>query len=166
MKRMIWVNGTMGVGKSTVCRFLYRRLPGCVYLDGDWCWMMDPFTVTEETKEMVLDNISHLLGNFLACSAYENILFCWVMDRQEILDDLLARLPSSGYDLRIFTLTADAEALTARVEADIMAGLRAPGDAARSLARGPLYDSLAAEKIDTTCLTPEETAEAILQKLS
>ena len=166
MKRMIWINGAMGVGKSTVCRHLYRRLPGCVYLDGDWCWMMDPFTVTEETKEMVLDNISHLLGNFLACSAYENILFCWVMDRQEILDDLLARLPSSGYDLRIFTLTAGPEALTARVESDVAAGLRAPGDVERSLARCPLYNTLTTEKIDTTFLTPEEAAEAILQKLS
>ena len=38
---------------------------------------------------MVMDNITHLLNNFLHCSAYENVIFCWVMDRQAILDDLL-----------------------------------------------------------------------------
>jgi hypothetical protein len=165
MKQMIFVNGTMGVGKSTVCSILYRQLPRCAFLDGDWCWMMHPFTVTEETKEMVLDNISHLLGNFLRCSAYETILFCWVMDRQEILDALLSRLHLEHCDLRIFTLTAQPDALAARVESDIAAGIRAAGDTARSLERCPLYDNLATEKIDTTHLTPEETAREIIRKL-
>ncbi len=36
---------------------------------------------------MVMDNICHLLNNFLHCSANENIVFCRVIDRS------LARLP-------------------------------------------------------------------------
>ena len=87
------------------------------------------------------------------------------MDRQEILDTLLSRLHLEHCDLRIFTLTAQPDALTARVEPDIAAGRRATGDAARSLERCPLYDNLSTEKIDTTYLTPEEAAQRIMQKL-
>ena len=85
MKRLIFINGTMGAGKTTVCQELKKLLPPCAFLDGDWCWDMEPFLVTEETKAMVQENIVFLLRRFLACSAYENVIFCWVMHRQEIL---------------------------------------------------------------------------------
>lgn len=64
VKRLIIINGTMGVGKTTVCRELLKALPQCAFLDGDWCWMMDPFIVNEETKKMVQDNIIHLLRSY------------------------------------------------------------------------------------------------------
>lgn len=76
MKNLIFVNGTMGVGKTTVCRALNRLLPNSVLLDGDWCWYMDPFVVTEETKTLVMDNICHLLHGFLDCTVFENVIFC------------------------------------------------------------------------------------------
>ena len=75
MKRLILIGGAMGVGKSTTSAALLHLLPEAVFLDGDWCWQMDPFRVTEPRKEMVLDNISHLLNNFLRDDGYENILF-------------------------------------------------------------------------------------------
>ena len=82
----------MGVGKTSVCRQLNRDLENSVFLDGDWCWNATPFVVTDETKEMVMDNICHLLNNFLRCTAYQNVVFCWVMHEQSILDELLSRL--------------------------------------------------------------------------
>ena len=66
MKNLIFVNGTMGAGKTAVCRALQSRLEPCVLLDGDWCWDMRPFTVTDETKAVVVDNICAMLGNFPA----------------------------------------------------------------------------------------------------
>ncbi|MEN6413352.1 MAG: AAA family ATPase [Veillonellales bacterium] len=71
MKKLIIVNGTMGVGKSTVCQLLLDKLKPGVYLDGDWCWNMNPFIVSDENKAMVLDNIVHLLKNYLSNSGYE-----------------------------------------------------------------------------------------------
>ena len=90
MKRLIFVNGPMGVGKSTVCRELQKLLAPCAYLDGDWCWDLVPFTVTEETKELVLGNAAHLLRSFLNCSAVETVLFAWVLPKREIIDELLS----------------------------------------------------------------------------
>jgi len=42
-RHLIVVNGPPGVGKSTVCNIVRRRLAPSVWLDGDWCWMMSPF---------------------------------------------------------------------------------------------------------------------------
>ena len=36
--------------------------------------------------------IAFLLGQFLRCSAYETVIFCWVLHQQEIVDSLLRRL--------------------------------------------------------------------------
>lgn len=69
MKTLYLIGGTMGVGKTTVCRALKDRLENSVFLDGDWCWDAHPFQVTEETKRMVMDNICFLLNQFLRCSA-------------------------------------------------------------------------------------------------
>ena len=52
-KHCILINGTMGVGKTTVCKELMQLLPASVFLDGDWCWYSHPFTVTEQTKQVV-----------------------------------------------------------------------------------------------------------------
>src|ERR1700759_108510 len=92
MKNLIIVGGTMGVGKTATCRELQKILPRNVFLDGDWCWDMQPFAVTAETIAMVNGNIAHLLNSFLACSEFENVIFCWVLHEQRILDDLLAAL--------------------------------------------------------------------------
>ena len=50
MKNLILMGGPMGVDKTAACQLLKRRLGRCVFLDGDWCWDMHPFQVTEETK--------------------------------------------------------------------------------------------------------------------
>lgn len=46
----------MGVGKTTVSQNLKIKLRNSVLLDGDWCWDMHPFQVTEETKNMVINS--------------------------------------------------------------------------------------------------------------
>ena len=88
MKRLYIIGGTMGVGKTTVGQQLKKDLPNSVFLDGDWCWDADPFQVTEETKTLVQDNICHMLNNFLQCSVYETVIFCWVMHEQEIINSI------------------------------------------------------------------------------
>ena len=161
MKTLYMIGGTMGVGKTTVCQVLKKELDNAVFLDGDWCWDADPFCVTEETKQMVVRNISFLLNSFIHCSAYTNIIFCWVMHQQEILDDLLSRLDLSGCSVKAFSLVSSPEALRARLEKDIRSGIRQPDVLDRSLDRLPLYSRLNTHQIDTTGLTPEETAGRI-----
>ncbi len=72
MKTLLFVNGPMGVGKTAVCKALLERLTPGVYLDGDWCWNMNPFHVT---KAMALDNITAMLSRYLACPELDYVIF-------------------------------------------------------------------------------------------
>ena len=164
MKHCYLIGGTMGVGKTTVCQLLKKRLPNAVFLDGDWCWDADPFQVTEETKMMVVDNICHLLNNFLSCSVYDNIIFCWVMHQQEIIDDICSRLNLSEAKLHCISLICDEDSLCQRLKKDVADGIRQEDVIARSVQRLPLYEKLRSEKVDTTAKSPEEIAAFIAEK--
>ena len=160
MKRLFLIGGTMGVGKTTTSRILRDSLPNCAFLDGDWCWDMHPFKVTEETKRMVTDNICHVLNNFLACTEFENVVFCWVMHEQGIIDGLVSRLKGE-FELHVVSLVCSEEKLRERIEKDVAAGIRLPDVADRSAARIPLYGKLNTVKIDVSEITPEEAAAHI-----
>lgn len=163
MKTLYLIGGTMGVGKTTVCQHLKKILPNCVFLDGDWCWDADPFQVTPETKTMVLDNITYLLNNFLYSSAYENILFCWVMHEQDIIDTIKIRLDTRDARVKIISLMADEDTVRRRLTADIERGIRTPDVIERSIDRLPLYEGLKTRKINTAEKTVEEIAQEIIK---
>ena len=150
----------MGIGKTTVCQYLKKELFNSVFLDGDWCWDASPFQVTDETKSVVLDNITHVLNNFIRCSAYENIIFCWVMHEQSIIDTILKKLDLSDCRVRSISLIAGEKVVRERIASDIAKGIRTPDAMERSLARLPLYQKLNTIKIDTTGKSvPEISAE-------
>ena len=158
MKTLYLVGGPMGVGKTSVCQLLKRRLDRCAFLDGDWCWDMDPFVVNDETKEMVLDNICFVLDRFLHCTEFENVVLCWGLHQQGIWDAILSRLDTRGWRVVRAVLVASPEALVRRLQGDIDAGRRQPDVIPRSLARLPLYEKLDVLQIDTSERSAEETA--------
>ena len=75
MKRLIVVRGPMGAGKTTLCQVLLPYLQPAFWLDGDWCWKMEPFVADEAMREMVMENIAFLLGQFLQAEGKDNVLF-------------------------------------------------------------------------------------------
>ncbi len=161
MKTLYLIGGTMGVGKSAVGQALKKKLPGSVFLDGDWCWDADPFVVTEETMAMVRQNICFLLNQFLRCSAYENVIFCWVMHQQDIIDSLLSELDTDGCAVRAVSLLCTEETLRQRLGKDVAAGLRQADVIARSVPRLPLYASLRTVHISTDGKSVEEVAAEV-----
>lgn len=163
MKHLYVIGGTMGVGKTTACRILKEKLERSVFLDGDWCWDMHPFQVTEETKQMVQENIAFVLNNFLSCTAYDHVIFCWVLHQQQIIDELLARLRIQDCQVHRISLVCDPEELERRIRGDVEAGIRGKDVAERSRSRLALYDQLDSRRLDVTALTPEETAGEILR---
>ena len=62
MKKVIFISGTMGSGKSTVSRLCSEQLTRSVWLDGDWCWMMHPFQAVSYT------HLCYQLFNIHRCS--------------------------------------------------------------------------------------------------
>ena len=161
MKNLYIIGGTMGVGKTAVSQQLKLALPNSVFLDGDWCWDASPFQVTDETKAMVTDNICYLLNNFLHCSAYENVIFCWVMHQQSIVDSIMEKLDTQNCAVKCISLIADATNLRKRLTEDVERGLRSEDVIERSIARIPLYQTLSTIKIDTN----EKTVAMIAKEI-
>lgn len=153
----------MGVGKTMVCQQLKRDLQNSVFLDGDWCWDASPFQVTDETKAMVIDNICYLLNNFLKCSAYENIIFCWVMHEQNIINSIIDKLDTKKCAVNCISLVADEKSLRDRLSKDVEKGVRTADILERSIARIPLYQILNTIKIDTNKKTVDRIVHEIKQ---
>ncbi|TEB05596.1 hypothetical protein Psch_02637 [Pelotomaculum schinkii] len=163
MKRLIFINGTMGVGKTSTCKELLGLLQPSVFLDGDWCWCMNPFRVTDETKQMVENNICFLLNSFLSCTEYENVIFCWVMHQESIINNLLEKLNFTNIEVYKFTLSVSKEALTQRLKRAIENGERTSDVLQRSLDRLPLYQEMNTTHIDVSNISPVQAAKKIVE---
>lgn len=149
MKTIYLIGGTMGVGKTTICQELKKTLTNSVFLDGDWCWDAHPFQVTDETKNMVQENICFLLNQFIHCSVYENIIFGWVMHEQNIIDSIMERLDKTDCEVKLISLVCSPSTLRERLEKDIRDGIRTSDIVERSMIRIPLYDKLDTIKVNT-----------------
>ena len=147
----------MGIGKSTICNQLNQDLDHSVFLDGDWCWNMDPFIVNQDTKNMVLDNITHCLNNFIHTPGIENIIFCWVMHKQDIIDQIIQKLDTEGVDIHLISLICEKEELIKRMLID----RRDNQTIRKSLQYLELYKDLDTEKIDVTTLDVQKTIDKI-----
>ena len=113
----------MGVGKTTISKLLLNELKNSVLLEGDWCWNLNPFIVNEENKKMVIENICFLLNSFIKNTTIENIIFCWVMHKQEIIDEIKIKL-TGKYDFFHFTLLTEPNLLEKHLKNDVKKGVR------------------------------------------
>lgn len=157
MKHVYLIGGPMGIGKSTICNQLNQDLDHSVFLDGDWCWNMDPFIVNQDTKNMVLDNITHCLNNFIHTPGIENIIFCWVMHKQDIIDKIIQKLDTEGVDIHLISLICEKEELIKRM----LINRRDNQTIRKSLQYLELYKDLDTQKIDVTTLDVQKTIDKI-----
>jgi len=160
-KKLIIIHGTMGVGKTTVCEKLQTRLLNSFWLDGDWCWMMNPWNFTDENKKMVIKNITYILKNFLKNSSTHYVILSWVLHEKSIFEDLFKRLKNLDFDIVIITLCCSAEELRKRLTKD----KRDKDAIEKSIKRMPLYLKINSEKIDTTSLSVKQTVDKIFNIL-
>lgn len=162
MKKLIMIGGTMGVGKTTISQLLKKELNYSVMLDGDWCWDMHPFIVNDETKKMVMDNIVYQLQSFIHCSVIENIIFCWVLHDQSIIDEICQRLDTSDCQVYPISLLCHESVLRQHLQKDIDLKIRDESVIERSIERMNHYHTLLTYKIDISSLSQKEILQSIL----
>ncbi len=166
-KQLIIINGTMGAGKTTICSHLNKELNNSVWLDGDWCWSINPFVVNEENKAMVEDNIRYLLGNFMRNNSIKYIIFSWVLHTEELMDKVLSWVKSFETDIYRITLVCSEEELRERIfdrySTDKKISLQQKEELVNaSIFKQSLYDSMSTTKIDNSQNTIEETLNKVL----
>ena len=161
MKQLILISGPMGVGKTTAAHELLNNIPRSVWLDGDWCWEQgNHWDFSAENKKMVMDNITYLLGNFLANPNFETVIFSWVMHLPEIHEELLARLEDYDFDVFDISLVCSEDTLRGRIDG------RGSDEVERAMSYLSLYDKLDNIKLDTTDRSPTRVVDDILRVIN
>ena len=116
--KVIVLNGPMGVGKTTVGKYIADRNPGTAFIDGDWCMDLHPFVGNPETRAMAADNILHMIGNYLKCSACSMVVLVWLMDDPCVIRTIMEGLSALQADVISVTLVCGRETLLERWQND------------------------------------------------
>ena len=94
MKKLILLSGSPCVGKTTVGKYLFEHYDNSAYLDGDWCWCVNPFSVKDKRLRNGDKSMSFVLSNYLT-SGFDYVFFASVVltdkeIRENILKDITA----------------------------------------------------------------------------
>ena len=161
--KVILINGPMGVGKTTVGKYIADRFPGTAFIDGDWCLDLHPFVGNRETKAMAVDNILHMIGNYMKCSVCKMIVLVWLMDDPWVLQAITDGLSALQAEVKSVTLVCDRENLIRRWENDHNCEWRTEEWLKVSLSSLPAFAAME-KTLDTAGLSPERIADLILER--
>jgi Cdc6-like AAA superfamily ATPase len=109
MKNLMFICGSNGIGKTTICKTLLKRLSKSAYVDSDPCRMMNPFVLNDETIPTISKNLSDMIKNYFDCPAVETVIFSYGFHgrRKEVFDSLVYSLSKYEYNFIPFLLICD-----------------------------------------------------------
>ena len=160
--KVIILNGPMGVGKTTVGKYIADHHPGTAFIDGDWCLDIHPFVGNQETKAMAVDNILHMIGNYQKCSVCNMVVLVWLMDEPWVIQKITQGLSAMKAEVNNVTLVCSRENLIRRWKDDHNCEWRTDEWLSVSLKSLPGFASME-NIIDTSDLSVEQVAELVMQ---
>ena len=113
-KKLILISGSPCVGKTAVGDRLFESYDNSAYLDGDWCWCVHPFSVTDRRLRNGDKSMSFILSNYLD-SDFEYVFFTSVVLTDPVIRrGILNGITAGDYQVIGFTLTCSEETLKER----------------------------------------------------
>lgn len=114
MKKLILLSGSPCVGKTTIGQHLFEQYQNSAYLDGDWCWCVNPFSTKDPRLRNGDKSMSFVLSNYLH-SEFEYVFFTSVvLTDPKIRENILNDITATNYKVIGFTLTCSEETLVKR----------------------------------------------------
>ena len=160
--KVIVINGPMGVGKTTVGKYIADKNPGTAFIDGDWCMDIHPFVGNRETKAMAVNNILHMVGNYQRCSVCSMVVLAWLMDDPRVIQSITEGLADLRAEVKSVTLICGREDLIRRWKQDRDCEWRTDEWLDVSLKSLPGFASMD-NTIDTSNLTVGQIAEIVMR---
>lgn len=102
---IIIINGSLGVGKTSVAEHLHLKFDKSVHLDGDAVGDVHPFEIYDETRISHLYRTMALLVDFHQKNGYTHFVINYVFESSDSLQDLVDLLYPLDADLHIYWLT-------------------------------------------------------------
>ena len=162
MKKLLTILGPNGVGKSTTAKAFVEQYENSAYVDAEWCRYMNPFSFSDETKQVVIKNLHCLLFNYFSCSKINTVVFPygWHGERKQIYDRVIEMLKEQRIDFEEYIIVLDCS------KDEIMRRAIKDGRDEERIKRGLentflFYNDFDYPRINTTNITPLDVAKQI-----
>lgn len=161
---IIIINGSLGVGKSSVAEQLHWKFDKSVHLDGDFIGDVHPFEIYDDARINHLYRTLELLIGFHQKNGYHNFVINYVFESPESLQELLNLLQPLDSSIHTYWLICSEEEQANRIRErrrdEIEWELSRFVELQRIQAKAALQGFIGKE-VDTTSLTPAEVGEEI-----
>jgi len=113
-QKLIIISGSPYVGKTTVTEEVFQMVDNSAYLDGDWVWCVNPFSVDDPRLRNGDKNMSFTLSTYLK-SEFEYVFFSSVVATDiNIRDNIISDIDYIDFEVIGITLTCSRETLRNR----------------------------------------------------
>jgi len=161
---IIIINGSLGVGKSSVADQLHYKFEKSVHLDGDYIADVHPFQIYDEARISHLYRTLELLIGFHQKNGYHNFVINYVFESPESLQELLDLLNPLDPSILTYWLTCQEDEQAKRIQNrrrdaldwELSRFVELQRIQVKAAQRGFI-----GKEIDTTHLTSAEVAEEI-----
>lgn len=113
---IIVINGSLGVGKTSVAKELLLKFERSVHLDGDAIGDVNPFAIYDEARIAHLYRTLALLIGFHQQNGYPNFVINYVFESADSLEALLCLLRPLDPAIYVYWLTCDEQEQARRIQ--------------------------------------------------
>jgi len=161
---IIIINGSLGVGKTSVADQLHYKFDKSIHLDGDAIGDVHPFDIYDDARISHLYRTLELLVEFHQKNGYHNFVINYVFESPESLQDLLDLLRPLDPSIHTYWLTCDVEEQVKRIrnrkrdelDWELNRFVELQQIQAKAAQQGFI-----GKRVDTTRLTSAEVAEVV-----
>ena len=176
---IVLINGSFGIGKSTVARLLRRRVPRSLVYNPEWAgsilmrlprWVKLRGAGTDDFQDIDLWRTSLITGVRLFQAITNGaVIVPMAFSRREYFDEVVAGLKSLDPNVRVFCLRADMATILERL--DVRSRHGNAGAVAWSIRKARACvasheDEHFGEPVNTVQASASQVAKAILQRLT
>src|SRR5215475_13382218 len=122
---IVIINGSFGVGKTTIAKLLHRSLPGSAIYDPEWIgfvlkrlpkWIKLKGSDSDDYQDIVLWRRSTIRGvRLFRFCAWGPVIVPMAFSRRDYFDEVIAGIEPLDSDLRVFCLKAGVATIKKRL---------------------------------------------------
>lgn len=156
---LILINGNINAGKSTVAKILTEKIPNTANVEIDSLRHFIAWMPIEESVPLNLENAASVINNF--AKRKMNVVVNYPLSKKNY-EYLVSRLDIPKAEIQVFSLNPDIQIILNERD-----GKKAEyyGDRIKHLDAKQIANPDFGITIDSSKLTPEETAEIILESI-
>lgn len=166
---IIIINGSLGVGKTSVADCLHYKFDRSVHLDGDAVGDVHPFEIYDDARIDHLYRTLALLVSFHQQHGYHDFVINYIFESPESLQDLLDLLHPLDPAIHTYWLTCDVDEQAQRIRRRSRQGLAWELDRFVELQKiqfRAAQRGFIGKRVDTTGLTAAEAADAVWRDIT